>query len=207
MAGDGPLLACVLAYRSYAAEADGDLPTAHAMLSEAETLVRSEGSAATRAWVAARQAEVLSAFDATNAAALRALDRAITAYDYAHPHRERSWTTFFTPSRLGSMVVATYARVQHPQLDATTESVVASLPSTDAKIKAVMLADVALAALQNGRYSRGAELANQALDHTLLHEASLGRQRLHTVHQIIRDKRHVAELAALDDRLTAHISA
>ena len=204
-AGDGPLHACVLAYRSYEAEADGDLPDARRLLTAAQGYVRGEGSATTRAWLAAREAEV-DATMAEQTPALRALDRAVTAYDYAHPHRERSWTAFLTPSRLGSMAVMTYARLDHPDLDATTDAVVASLPSTDDKTKAVILADVATATIQRGRHERGARLGHDALDQTLAREASLGKQRLRSLHVMIRERRDVAVLAELDDRLMAHVA-
>ncbi|WP_240943830.1 hypothetical protein [Micromonospora thermarum] len=203
-AGDGPLYACVLAYQSYGAEAAGNLVHARQLLIAAQKFVRGEHSAATRAWLAAREAEVDAAL-AKPMPALRALDRAMTAYDYAHPHRERSWTGFFTPSRLGSMTVTTYARLDHADLDATAEAVVASLPPSDAKVKAVILADVATAAIQRGRHDRGAQLGHQALEQTLSQEASLGRQRLHDLHLMIQDKRDDADLAELDDRLLAHI--
>jgi hypothetical protein len=125
----------------------------------------------------------------------------MTAYDYAHPHRERAWTGFFTPSRLGSMTVTTYARLGHHDLDATTDSVVASLPANDAKVKAVILADVATAAIKRGRHDRGAELGYQALQHTMTQEASLGRQRLRDLHLMIKNKRTDPLLADLDNRL------
>jgi DNA-binding XRE family transcriptional regulator len=204
-AGDGPLAACTLAYRSYMAEAAGDIGSARELLTEAQTYVRGEHSAATRSWLAAREAEV----DATlgdETSALRALDRAMAAYDYAHPHRERPWTGFFTPTRLGSMAVTTYARLDHAELDATTDSVVASLPATDAKIKAVILSDVATAAIKRGRHDRGAQLGHDALNATLAQEASLGRQRLHELHLMIHDKRDISALAELDDRLVAHVA-
>lgn len=203
-AGDGPLYACVLAYQSYGAEAAGDLVAARQLLSAAQGYVRSSQSAGTRAWVAAREAEIdASLSDSTGA--LRALERAMTAYDYAHPQRERSWTGFFTPVRLGSMAIATYARLDHSDLDPTLESVVGSLSSTDAKTKAVILADVATAAIQRGQYDRGAQLGHQALDDTLSREASLGRQRLQELHRILRDKRDIPMLATLDDRLLTHV--
>lgn len=203
-AGDGPLLACVLAYQSYGAEADGNMPLAQQLLVEAQAHVRGERNAASRAWLAAREAEVNSGL-ADEMAALRALDRAMTAYDYARPHRERSWTGFFTPTRLGSMAVTTYARLDHAELDATTDSVVASLPSVDAKIKAVILADVASAAIQCGRHDRGAQLGHEALDQTITQEASLGTQRLRDLHLMIRNKRDVAVLAELNNRLLAYV--
>ncbi|MEV0391767.1 hypothetical protein [Polymorphospora rubra] len=202
--GDGPLHACTLAYRSYMEEAAGSRPVARQLLIEAQAYVRSENSATTRSWLAGREAEVDAALG-DDRQALRALDRAVTVYDYARPNQERPWTSFFTPSRLGSMAVTTYARLDHPDLDGTTDSVVESLPATDAKIGAVILADVATAAIQRGRYDRGAELGHQALDKTLAQEASLGRQRLRELHHLIQDKRHVPALADLDNRLAAHI--
>jgi hypothetical protein len=204
-AGDGPLLGCVLGYRSYQAEAEGDLLQARRFLVEAQTYVRGEGNATTRAWLAAREAEVNASLS-DGLAALRALDRAMTAYDYAHPYRERPWTGFFTPSRLGSMAITTYARLNHPDLDATTNSMMAALPSTDKKIKAVILADVATAAIQRGRYDRGASLGHEALDQTLAQEASLGAQRLRHLHSVLLGKRGVPVLEELDDRLLAHVA-
>ncbi|GAA1625421.1 hypothetical protein GCM10009679_33090 [Saccharothrix algeriensis] len=204
-AGDGPLYACVLAYQSYGAEAAGDLPYARELLRAAQGLVRGEGSAGTRAWLAAREAEVDAALGESTAA-LRALERAMTAYDYAHPHRERSWTGFFTPTRLGSMTVTAYARLDHADLDSTADAVVAALPPTDAKIKAVILADVAAAAVQRGRNDRAALLGHQALDQTISQEASLGRQRLRELHLMIVGKRSDPALAELDDRLLATVA-
>lgn len=199
-AGDGPLAACVLAYRSYAAEAEGDLRRARKVLTAAQEYVRGEGTATTRAWLAAREAEVTAALGEPTPA-LQALERAITAYDYAHPYRERVWTAFFTPSRLGSMAVTTYARLRHPNLSRTTEAVVSSLPGTNVKIKAVVLADAAIAAVQSDQYERGASYGLVALDSTMTHEVSIGKQRLRNLHMMIRSKPQVPILAELDDRL------
>jgi len=204
-AGDGPLFACVLAYRSYEAEAADDAPRSRQLLVEAQQFVRSEHSAGTRAWLAAREAEVDAALS-EETPALRALDRAMTAYDYARPNRERSWTGFFTPSRLGSMAVTTYSRLDHPELDTTADSVVTSLPAVDVKIKAVILADLANAAIQRGRHERGAELGHQALDLTITHEASLGTQRLRDLHTMIRTRHDEPVLTDLDERLLAHVA-
>lgn len=201
-AGDGPLTACVLAYRSYATEAEGDLVKARQVLAAGQGYVRSEGSATTRAWLAAREAEVDAALGETTPA-LRALERAMTAYDYAHPYQERVWTAFFTPSRLGSMAVTTYARLRHPHLDQTTEAVVNSLPDTKVKIKAVVLADAAIAAVQGDQYEQGAGYGRAALDSTLAHEASIGKQRLGSLRTMIQTKPRVAALAELDDHLRA----
>ncbi|MBN1172232.1 MAG: hypothetical protein JXA67_08650, partial [Micromonosporaceae bacterium] len=200
--GDGPLVACVLAYRSYGAEVHGDLGRARQVLTAAQEYVRGEGAATTRAWLAAREAEVDAALG-EDTAALRALERAMTAYDYAHPYRERVWTAFFTPSRLGSMAVTTYARLRHPRLGQTTEAVVNSLPGTDVKIRAVVLADAAIAAVQSDQFEWGAGYGRMALDSTLAHEASIGKQRLRSLHMMIQSKPQVPALTELDDQLRA----
>jgi transcriptional regulator with XRE-family HTH domain len=161
---DGPLLACTLGYRSYLAEADGDLPAARELLVGGQAHTHGRHSAGTRSWLAAREAEVAAALSAA-AVAQRALDRALTAYDYAHPRDERSWTAFFTPSRLGGMAVTAYARTNHPGLERTTETVLASLPDNQVKAKAIILADVATAIIQLGDYERGAAIGHRALDH------------------------------------------
>lgn len=194
--GDGPLLACVLAYRSYDAEAKGDMARARELLVAAQRYVHSPGSAATRAWLAAREAEI-HAILADGAPALRALDRAITAYDYARPYRERSWTGFLTPSRLGSMSITTHARLDHPNLDMVTDSVMASLLASDFR-KTIVLADVATAAIQRGRFDQGAAFGHEALDQTETRGTRLIEQRLNGLHHLIQDKRDVPVLADLD---------
>jgi hypothetical protein len=203
-AGDGPLLACVLAYRSYGAEADGDTASARQLLVAGQRYVRSQGSATTRAWLAAREAEVSATF-ADETPALRALDRAVTVYDYARPYRERAWTAFLTPSRLGSMSISTHARLDHPDLDAVTDSVMASLLATDFK-KVIVLADVSAAAIQRGRYDQGAALGHDALDQMEARETRLIEQRLLDLHRLLQDKRDLPILAELDDRLLTHAS-
>jgi hypothetical protein len=203
-AGDGPLIACVMAYRSYGAEADGDLSDARELLVAAQRYVRSQGSAATRTWLAAREAEVNGALS-DESAALRALDRAVTAYDYARPYRERTWTAFLTPSRLGGMSIATHLRLTHPDLDAVCDSVVDSLQATDFR-KAIVLTEVAMAAVQRRDYDRAAVHGHDALDQAEVRSTRLIGQRLSGLHGMLRGKRSVSKLAELDDRLLAQIS-
>jgi transcriptional regulator with XRE-family HTH domain len=203
-AEDGPLLACTLGYRSYLVEAEGDLPAARELLAGAQGFARGQHSAGTRSWLAAREAEVAAGLS-SEAAAQRALDRAVTAYDYAHPRDERSWTAFFTPSRLGSMAVTTYARTNHPGLESTTEAVLASLPSNEVKARAIILADVATAVIQLGDCERGAALGQRALDHTLAQEVKFAQAHLRHLHAAIGERPPAPELAALDERLVAHI--
>lgn len=204
-AGDRPLRACTLTYLSYMAEGDGDLASAQRLLDRAQEPLHSEASATTRSWVAARHAEVTAAL-ADETDALRSLDHALVAYETARPHLERPWTAFFTPSRLGSMAVAAYARLDHPALDHTADSVVRALPRAEVKTKGVVLADVATAAIQRGQYDRGADFARQAVGLTTTQEVSIGAQRLRALHDMIRGQRHIAVLADLDDLLLAQVA-
>jgi hypothetical protein len=203
-ADDSPLLACAYAYGSYVAEADGDLPAALDLLVSAQSYTRSDRNAGTRSWLAAREAEVAAAMS-DSLTALRALERALTAYDYAHPYDERSWTGFFTPSRLGSMAVTTYARLNHPDLGSTTEAVIGSLPTIEVKTRAIILADVATAAVLHGDHDRGVELGHRALDQALTQEVTVARQRLRHLHAAIRQTPTAPPLAELDQRLSAHV--
>lgn len=204
-AGDGPLYACVMGFRSYSAEANGDLTEARRLLDEGQQFVRSPQSAATRSWLAARESEVHAALgDQTSA--LLALDRALTVYDYARPHRERSWTGFLSPSRLGSMAVTTHARLDHPGLEAVTESVVAALPAAEGRKKTLVLADLASAAIKTGQHDRGAHLGHVAVDQVPERETRLIAERLRGLHRLTRDQRHIPVLAELNDRLVASVS-
>jgi tetratricopeptide (TPR) repeat protein len=108
-AGDGPLTACTLNYWSYLLASQDKSGEAVTLLADAGNHVR--GSAATtQAWVSARQAEEAARVGDSETAE-RALERAFTAYDYARPHSERSWTSFFGASRLGSLAVSSYGRL------------------------------------------------------------------------------------------------
>jgi len=201
-ANDDALTACVLAYRSYLAEAAGHRQQARDLLVAAQQHATSPTSAATRSWLAAREAEVRADLAETTGA-LTALERAKTAYDYARPQHERAWTAFFTGSRLGSMAVTTYTRLDHRDLDATADGVLAALSTNEAKTKAIILADLAAAAVHRGTYDHAATLATDALAVTTSQEVSLGADRLRHLRRLIAPRRNVATLANLDERLAA----
>jgi hypothetical protein len=204
-AEDHALTACVLGYRSYLAEATGDLPQARDMLAVAQEHTRAPSSAATRSWLAARESEIRASLrEGTDA--LRALDRATTAYDYARPQHERAWTAFLTGSRLGSMAVTTYTRLDHPRLGPTADAVLAALGPNDAKVKAIILADLATASIHREAYDQGASLATTALAATTSQEISIGADRLRRLRHLIEPHRNVAVLADLDERLAAALS-
>ncbi len=181
-AGDNPLAACVLGYWSYLLSNQGDTPSAVRMLTEATDQVR--GSATTQAWISARQAEEQAALG-DNAGALTSLDRAMTVFDYATPGNERPWTCFFTPSRLGSLAVSTYGRMAHPETDQAAATLLESLPPSENKVKALVLADLATSAARGGDYDRVQSLSRQSAHIAVRTEASLAIDRLWDLVEIL----------------------
>lgn len=135
---------------------------------------------ATRAWVAGREAEELSRLG-NETEAMRALERAFTAFDFAQPRTERLWTTFFTASRLGSLTVSTYMGLQHRDAPAIADSLLASLPPTVRKQRALALTDLTTLCIRANDYDRAQALVDGAIDSTIRTESSLSRQRLLTL--------------------------
>lgn len=175
-AGDGPLSACTLNYWSYLLASQDRSAEAVELLGHAGEKVR--GSAATtQAWIAGRQAEEAARLgdgDTTE----RALARAFTAYDYARPHHERAWTSFFGPSRLGGLAVSAYGRLGHRETDALAESLLGSLSPTETKVRALVVADLALSAASASDVDRAGQLSGEALPLAMRTEASLALDRL-----------------------------
>lgn len=190
-AGHPPVQALVLAYTSYAVD---DPARARSMLRAAQQLLRAPGSATARAWVSAREAEESAAMG-DREGALRALERARTAYDYADPNGEQAWVRFFSRARLDSMTVATYARLDHPDLADVAVAALAALRPDDQKTRAVILGDVATAYTARGDYAQGAAVARDALAVTLGSEATLGRQRLSALAAGLPDEPAARQLA------------
>ncbi len=176
-AGDGPALACVLCYQSYAAAGRGDHATAWNLLAAAGQYVRGPQHAQARAWISARQAEEAAALGEAGPA-LISLERAMTAFDYADASAARPWVKFFDNSRLGSMAVNTYGILQHRETQAAADAVISSLSPDKVKTKAIILSDVATARITAGDLDEGCDLARRALTATIDGEAILGRQRL-----------------------------
>ncbi|WTW96250.1 transcriptional regulator [Streptomycetaceae bacterium NBC_01309] len=173
-AGHPPLAALVLGYASYTVD---DPRQARKMLVAGQERVTGPGCATARAWLAAREAEEAAA-SGDQEGAIRALERARTAYDYADPENEQPWVRFFGPARLDSLAVSTLARLEHRDLEREAERAESRLGGNDAKIRAVVLADVAAAYAQVGNLDRAAVTARQAATATTRGEATLGRQRL-----------------------------
>jgi hypothetical protein len=199
-ANDGPLLACVLTYLSYLTSAQGNPAEAYRMLSAAGEQVRSLEHAAARSWISARAAEEAATLG--DSVALVSLERAITSYDYAKPGTGRAWVKFFDNSRLGSMAVATYSRLGHPEVESAAEAVMGSLGEGERKIRAVILADVAIGHAARGDFDAACGLAEKSMAATLSGEAVLGRERLATLVPTLRAS-GAASAVDLADRISS----
>lgn len=200
--GDGPLLACTLAYMSYEAAGRGDHAAAWQLLDTAGEHVRSPAHAQARAWIAARQAEEAAALG-DHGPALISLERALTSFDYADPGTSRPWVRFFDSARLGSMAVSTYGLMQHPQTQPAADAVIASLGEGNAKTRAVILSDVATARVRGGDLDAGCDYALQALRATVDQRAILGYQRLAALRPALEQHGDATAVRALLPQLDA----
>ncbi len=139
--GDRTLAARALGNWSYVASSRNDIAPAVRLLSQAEQYVPGNSAPTTRSWIAARAAEELSRLG-EDTAALRAFERAFTAFDFARPRTERAWTGFFTANRLASLTVSTYSTLNHPDATAAADFLLASLSPIHNIARAIALADL-----------------------------------------------------------------
>ncbi|MEV6972615.1 helix-turn-helix domain-containing protein [Kitasatospora sp. NPDC093806] len=173
ISGHGPLHALVLGYASYGV---GSTRARH-MLAAAQGYVRGRGHAAARSWLAAREAEECAA-NGDREGAVRALDRAETAFDYADPATRPAWMSFFGRARLGSMQVAAYAQLRHEGLGAAADQTLADLGEDDRKVRVAILGDVAAGYLAAGAVDQAVDVGRRALAATLESETTMGTVRL-----------------------------
>jgi transcriptional regulator with XRE-family HTH domain len=175
--GDRALAACALGYWSYLASSRNDTAPAVRLLQQARDYVPGSFAPATRSWLSAREAEELARLgDETGA--LRAVERALTAYDFARPRSERPWTAFFSASRLGSMTVSAYTTLRHRDATAAADSLLTSLSPRENKVRAIVLSDLTINATQTNDYDRATALVSDAIELTTRTETTLARQRL-----------------------------
>jgi hypothetical protein len=76
------------------------------------------------------------------------------------------------------MAVAAYVRLQHPNLDRTAASLLASLSPAENKVKAIVYADLATAAVHARDFEQANTLVAQSLDTVRRTETTLAKQRL-----------------------------
>jgi hypothetical protein len=191
---DGALAACTLGYWSYLPASRNDTAPAARLLQQAKEYVPGASAPATRSWLAAREAEELTRLgDETGA--LRAVERALTAFDFAHPRSERPWTAFFSASRLGSMTVSAYTTLHHRDAATAADSLLTSLSPMENKVRAIVLSGLTINAAQTNDYDRAATLLPDAIELTTRTETTLAEQRL------------LALAATLPSMSTAHPSS
>jgi transcriptional regulator with XRE-family HTH domain len=200
--GDRALAACALGYWSYLASSRNDIAPAVRLLRQAEEYVPGNYAPATRSWIAARAAEE-SARLGEETAALRSLERAFTAFDFARPRTERVWTGFFTANRLGGVTVSTYMALGHRDATAAADSLLASLSPTENKVRAIVLADLTTLAVRANDFDRATALADDAIDVTVRTETSLARQRLLTLASALATSSDPGATGALRDHIVS----
>ena len=175
--GDRALAACALGYWSYLASSRNDTAPAVRLLQQARDYVPGSSAPATRSWLSAREAEELARLgDETGT--LRAVERALTAYDFARPRSERPWTAFFGATRLGSMTVSAYTTLRHRDATAAADSLLTSLSPMENKVRAIVLSDLTINAAHTNDYDRATALVSDAIELTTRTETTLARQRL-----------------------------
>ncbi|MGH3770598.1 MAG: hypothetical protein ACRDRW_04240 [Pseudonocardiaceae bacterium] len=202
--GDGALAACTLGYWSYLAASRNNIAPAVRLLQQAQEYIPGSSAPATRSWISAREAEELARLgDETGA--LRALERSLTAFDFARPRSERSWTAFFTPNRLGSLAVSTYTALHHRDATAAADSLLASLSPTENKARALTLADLTTLAVHTKDFDRATSLVADAIEATTRTEASIARQRLLTLASTLTTTTDRSATGALRDQIISSL--
>ncbi|WP_344575193.1 helix-turn-helix transcriptional regulator [Streptomyces lunalinharesii] len=156
-AGHPPLRALALTYASYGATAPRDRLT---FLSQAAQDVRGHGNATAAAWVLGRHAEEAASLG-DEMGALRALERARFAYDFADHTSEQAWVRFVTPYRMDSLALSVYGQLARSELAATADSAVERLGEDLPDGGVVVLGDLAAALLRGGDVDRGVYVSRQ----------------------------------------------
>ncbi|WP_424216981.1 helix-turn-helix transcriptional regulator (plasmid) [Streptomyces sp. BI20] len=170
-AGHPPLRALALGYTSYGATTPGEALEA---LAEAARHVRGPGNATAAAWIYGRYAEEAAHTDPT--AALCALDRARTVYDFAD-NTEAAWVRFMTPARVDALTLSVYGLLGRPELATTAAEATRRLGHDRAESGVVILGDLALALLRGGRAEEGAEVAHEFATAAGTRPTAMGRTR------------------------------
>jgi transcriptional regulator with XRE-family HTH domain len=200
---DPALRACILAYGSYGASADGDPRRARDLLEVAGRCVDGVGFPATFAWIACRQAEETAALGEVTDA-LRLLDRGLASFTDAAPEGERVWTRFLDATRVRGFAISTYARVGDAQSALRiAQEVLAALDPEHVKKRAIVLASSAEVHLQQGNLDEAMDLAGGALAAALEAESTWGFEGLKRLRPLLRRWGDDPEVRQLDQRLAA----
>lgn len=190
-AGHPPLRALALAYASYGAATP---EKAAGLLAQAAKDVRGPGNAAAAAWIYGRLAEeAATAGDGTNA--LRSLDRARFAYDFADHTTEQAWVRFVTPYRVDSLALSVYGQLGRQELAETADQAVDRLGRELPESGVVVLGDLASALLRGGDIDQGVYVSRQFAAAAEARPNTMGRARAQAV---------VSQLPASERELARH---
>ncbi|MFJ7999597.1 hypothetical protein ACIQ7D_21010 [Streptomyces sp. NPDC096310] len=129
-------------------------------------------------------------------AALRALDRARTAY--ADHTTEHAWVRFMSPARLDSLVLSSYGRLAHPELTDAANAATERLGSERPDAGVVFLGDITTALLQGDDLEQGVHAAHEFAVAAAARPNTMGRDRAHAI---------TAELPAKERDLAEHLSS
>ncbi|CAM5578204.1 hypothetical protein SALBM217S_00644 [Streptomyces griseoloalbus] len=172
-AGHPPLRALALTYASYGAST----PKAKLdLLSQAASDVRGCGNATAAAWILGRHAEEAAAVD-DETGALRALERARFAYDFADHTSEQAWVRFVTPYRMDSLALSVYGRLGRPELTSTADTAVDRLGDGLPDGGVVVLGDLAAALLHGGDVDQGVYVSRQFAAAAQAKPNTMGKER------------------------------
>jgi tetratricopeptide (TPR) repeat protein len=200
--GEDPALrACILAYGSYGASADGDTHRARDLLELARRCVDGAGFPATYAWIACRQAEETAALG-DGAGALRLLESGLRSYASSEPGNERVWTRFLDTTRVRGFAISTYARLGDTETALRiAEDTLASLEPARVKRRALVMASTAEVYLQQGNLDVGIDVAGRALTAALETEYTWGYENLRRLRPLLAQWRDNPDVHHLDERL------
>ncbi|MGW0820230.1 hypothetical protein [Streptomyces sp. NPDC002845] len=189
------MAALAMGYASYAVEGD----KAREMLAAAQEHVRGLGYATARAWLAGRDAEEAAALG-DREGSVRSLDRATTAFDYANPDDEQAWVRFCQRPRMYSLMVSTYARLHHRDLEQTAQDALAHLGDDDSMLSIAALSDAATGYVVSGDVDQGVEVGRRFVDAATTAPTTPGRKRLASFAELLPPQHSEARDLADDIR-------
>lgn len=200
-AGDAPLMACVTTYRSYLADSLGNQQEGARLLRSAIEMLPPGGQPEMKAWLSAREAETAAILGQRDEA-LRAFDRAYTAQEFSRQAEQPLWTKFFTPTRLDGMAIASYARLNHTEMEAAAQRLLQSIDTCSTKVEQIALADLSYGYLELGDIERGAEYGQSALNAIRRSNTRVGYDRLAIINRALMPYRNSRIAAGFHDQIT-----
>lgn len=172
-AGHPPLRALALTYASYGVATTKDKLE---FLAQAAKDVRGRGNATAAAWVLGRHAEEAAAAG-NDTLALRALEKARFAYDFADHTAEQAWVRFVTPYRMDSLALSVYGQLKRPELTATAGTALDRLGDELPGGGVVVLGDLASALLRGGDIEQGIYVSRQFATASQAKPNTMGKER------------------------------